>query len=205
MSLKKMLLLVPFLLFCVMHTQAQTTERQDAVGKFRVIPSVILTYNPYSIEDAYGKSVTTKYNFQCGVGVEAEYRFFEIAGLALGVNYHMQGMKTSKYIGYIAPAVNKTDESEIKLKSICVPLLLCLHPLSNDRLTLKLGFQTDFLLNKGDHVKSNSFGVPLGIAYNFDDRIQFELRYNSGLTEILKNREDSSKKECFMLACGIVF
>ena len=28
MSLKKMLLLVPFLLFCVMHTQAQTTERQ---------------------------------------------------------------------------------------------------------------------------------------------------------------------------------
>ena len=53
MSLKKTLLLVPFLLFCVMHTQAQTTERQDAVGKFRVIPSVILTYNPYSIEQKY--------------------------------------------------------------------------------------------------------------------------------------------------------
>ena len=31
--------------------QAQTTERQDAVGKFRIVPAVMLTLNPYSVDD----------------------------------------------------------------------------------------------------------------------------------------------------------
>lgn len=35
----------------VTDMQAQTTERQDAVGKFRIVPAVMLTFNPYSVDD----------------------------------------------------------------------------------------------------------------------------------------------------------
>ena len=37
--------------------QAQTTERQDAVGKFRIVPAVMLTLNLYSVDDGRDDSI----------------------------------------------------------------------------------------------------------------------------------------------------
>ena len=82
--------------------------------------------------------VTSKYNFQLGVGVEAEYRIHEKLGFALGINYVMQGIKTSSsssssYLssgGYSLWSYGNKYENEEKLKTLRVPLLLCLHPLS---------------------------------------------------------------------------
>ena len=46
----------------VTDMQAQTTERQDAVGKFRIVPAVMLTFNPYSVDDGRNNSVITSHN-----------------------------------------------------------------------------------------------------------------------------------------------
>lgn len=71
----------------VTDMQAQTTERQDAVGKFRIVPAVMLTFNPYNVDDGRNNSVITSHNVQLGLGVEAEYRMNEVLGVASGVDY----------------------------------------------------------------------------------------------------------------------
>ena len=43
----------------VTDMQAQTTERQDAVGKFRIVPAVMLTFNPYSVDDGRNNSLAS--------------------------------------------------------------------------------------------------------------------------------------------------
>ena len=141
----------------VTDMQAQTTERQDAVGKFRIVPAVMLTFNPY-------------------LGVEAEYRMNEVLGVASGVDYIVQGIKISKHRG--GPFIgltNGNDESEDKLKSLRVPLMLCMHPMDNDRLTIKTGVQAEFLLGMGERYKNMSWGMPLGIDYSVDDIQEYEL------------------------------
>ena len=40
-------LLILLLSLSFLNAQAQVDERKDVVGKFRLIPSVIVTYNPY--------------------------------------------------------------------------------------------------------------------------------------------------------------
>ena len=202
-----------FLLCITGISFAQNTESQDAVGKFQVVPSVMLTYNPYSLKGQYYADVTSKYNFQLGVGVEAEYRIHEKLGFALGINYVMQGIKTSSsssssYLssgGYSLWSYGNKYENEEKLKTLRVPLLLCLHPLSNDRLAIKMGYEMQFLLDMGDKYKSTAMGFPLGIAYSFDDRLQFELRYDVGTSDIMKNKGLEVKRDCLILMAGIRF
>ena len=206
--MKKFFIMLMFLL-CIAGTSfAQTTtERQDAVGKFRFIPSVMISYNPYSLTDSHYQDVSPKYTIGLGAGMEVEYRFHEGLGVALGVNYLVQGIKTSKKENtgsvIILGPYNKTKEQEEKLKSLIVPLLICMHPLQNDRLTLKVGCQAEFLLGMGDKYKKTSLGAPLAIAYNFSDRLQFELHYNYGLTDILKEDEISVSRNCLLLSVGV--
>ena len=199
---KSFLVIVMLLVMC--SIQAQTTERQDAAGKFLVIPSVMLTYNPYSLKPMNNVDVNAKYNFQFGVGIETEYRIHEICGVALGVNYIVQGIKTSKSSGGSSWWMFNDDrENEVQLKSLRVPLFLCLHPLPNDRLTIKSGCEMQFLLDKGENYKSTAIGVPLGIAYSFDDRLQFELRYDVGVSEIIKDKRVNVDRNCFILSAGV--
>jgi len=203
----KQLLLVVILLLDLSGVQAQTTERQDAVGRFRFVPSVMITYNPYSIKDWMNNSVSCNHRFQLGFGVEAEYRLHEFVGVAFGCDYVVQGVKTSEYRGsysYIG-SYNKNEEHEVKLKSLCVPLLVCLHPLPNDRMALKFGYQMDFLLGMGDNYKKICHDVPMSIAYSFDDRLQLELRYNIGVSDIFKEKGTSVTRDCYILSAGVRF
>jgi len=183
--------------------QAQTTERQDAVGKFRIVPAVMLTFNPYSVDDGRNNSVITSHNVQLGLGVEAEYRMNEVLGVASGVDYIVQGIKISKHRG--GPFIgltNGNDESEDKLKSLRVPLMLCMHPMDNDRLTIKTGVQAEFLLGMGERYKNMSWGMPLGIDYSVDDKFQFELRFCAGITDVVKDK-CSVSRNCIILSAGI--
>ena len=181
--------------------QAQTNERLEAVGKFRIVPSLMLTYNPYSLKD-----LNNKYNFQYGLGIETEYRFHEVIGVSLGVNYMVQGVKTSEYQTGAAYFVSdKNKEGEVRVKSLGVPLIVNVHPFPNDHLTLKAGIEEDFLLGMGDEYKSACTGVLAGVAYSFDDRFQFELRYNSSLSDITKDKTDGPLKECFVFSFGVIF
>ena len=209
--MKKNLIMLLFLL-CIAGTSfAQATERQDAVGKFRFVPSVMITYNSYSLKDFQNNDATANYKFGVGVGIEAEYRFLEAMGVALGASYLVQGIKMSKKTGGLIQVNNYTmsldwkNEQEAKLKTIRIPLLICLHPLPNDRLTLKAGCQAEFLIGMGDKYKKTSLGAPLAIAYCIDDRLQFDLRYNFGLTDILKDEAINVTRDCVVLSAGIRF
>ena len=209
--MKKNLIMLLFLL-CIAGTSfAQTSERQDAVGKFRFVPSVMITYNSYSLKDFQNNDATANYKFGVGVGIEAEYRFLEAMGVALGASYLVQGIKMLKKTGGLIHVNNYTmsldwkNEQEAKLKTIRIPLLICLHPLENDRLTLKAGCQAEILIGMGDKYKKTSLGAPLAIAYCIDDRLQFDLRYNFGLTDILKDEATNVTRECVVLSAGIRF
>ena len=209
--MKKNLIMLLFLL-CIGGTSfAQATERQDAVGKFRFVPSVMITYNPYSLKDFQNNDATANYKFGVGVGIEAEYRFLEGMGVALGASYLVQGIKMLKKTGGLIQVNNYTmsldwkNEQEAKLKTIRIPLLICLHPLENDRLTLKAGCQAEILIGMGDKYKKTSLGAPLAIAYCIDDRLQFDLRYNFGLTDILKDEATNVTRDCVVLSAGIRF
>jgi hypothetical protein len=199
-------------LLCIAGTSfAQTSERQDAVGKFRFVPSVMITYNSYSLKDFQNNDATANYKFGVGVGIEAEYRFLEAMGVALGASYLVQGIKMLKKTGGLIQVNNYTmsldwkNEQEAKLKTIRIPLLICLHPLENDRLTLKAGCQAEILIGMGDKYKKTSLGAPLAIAYCIDDRLQFDLRYNFGLTDILKDEATNVSRDCVVLSAGIRF
>ena len=209
--MKKNLIMLLFLL-CIAGTSfAQASERQDAVGKFRFVPSVMITYNPYSLKDFQNNDATANYKFGVGVGIEAEYRFLEAMGVALGASYLVQGIKMLKKTGGLIQVNNYTmsldwkNEQEAKLKTIRIPLLICLHPLENDRLTLKAGCQAEILIGMGDKYKKTSLGAPLAIAYSIDDRLQFDLRYNFGLTDILKDEATNVSRDCVVLSAGIRF
>ena len=203
----KRIVSILLLLLGLCGAQAQTNERLEAVGKFRIIPSIMLTYNPYSLKDLNNNDVYSKYNFQYGLGIETEYRFHEVIGVSLGVNYMVQGVKTSEYQTGAAYSLvsNKNKEGEVRVKSLGVPLIINVHPLPNDRLTLKAGIEEDFLLGMGDEYKSACTGVLAGVAYSFDDRFQFELRYNSSLSDITKDKADGPLKECFVFSFGVIF
>lgn len=197
----KRIVSILLLLLGLCGAQAQTNERQEAVGKFRIVPSLMLTYNPYSLKD-----LNNKYNFQYGLGIETEYRFHEVIGVSLGVNYMVQGVKTSEYQTGAAYFVSdKNKEGEVRVKSLGVPLIVNVHPFPNDHLTLKAGIEEDFLLGMGDEYKSACTGVLAGVAYSFDDRFQFELRYNSSLSDITKDKTDGPLKECFVFSFGVIF
>ena len=104
----KKIVSILLLLLGLCGAQAQTNERLEAVGKFRIVPSLMLTYNPYSLKD-----LNNKYNFQYGLGIETEYRFHEVIGVSLGVNYMVQGVKTSEYqtgAAYFVSDKNKEGE-----------------------------------------------------------------------------------------------
>ena len=175
-KVKVTLLALAYVMVFFTDMQAQTTERQDAVGKFRIVPAVMLTFNPYSVDDG---------------------------GVASGVDYIVQGIKISKHRG--GPFIgltNGNDESEDKLKSLRVPLMLCMHPMDNDRLTIKTGVQAEFLLGMGERYKNMSWGMPLGIDYSVDDKFQFELRFCAGITDVVKDK-CSVSRNCIILSAGI--
>jgi len=41
--------------------------------------------------------------------------------------------------------------------------------------------------------------------YSIDDRLQFDLRYNFGLTDILKDEATNVSRDCVVLSAGIRF
>ena len=182
----KKIVSILLLLLGLCGAQAQTNERLEAVGKFR----------PYSLKD-----LNNKYNFQYGLGIETEYRFHEVIGVSLGVNYMVQGVKTSEYQTGAFFVSDKNKEGEVRVKSLGVPLIVNVHPFPNDHLTLKAGIEEDFLLGMGDEYKSACTGVLAGVAYSFDDRFQFELRYNSSLSDITKDKTDGP----FVFSFGVIF
>ena len=196
----KRIVSILLLLLGLCGAQAQTNERLEAVGKFRIVSSLMLTYNPYSLKD-----LNNKYNFQYGLGIETEYRFHEVIGVSLGVNYMVQGVKTSEYQTGAFFVSDKNKEGEVRVKSLGVPLIVNVHPFPNDHLTLKAGIEEDILLGTGDEYKSTCTDFVGGVAFTFDDKFQLELRYNSSLSKITKDKENGPLKECFVFSFGVIF
>ena len=207
MTKMKRILLISLLLCGILCVQVQADERKDAVGKFRLVPSVMVTYNPYKMSGWAGRDyLGPTSNFQFGIGVETEYRFHESFGLALGANYLQQGIKLSEPGSGGTLFVNSGHEYDKVLRSWNVPIFLCVHPAKNDCWALKFGYQFDFLQNDEKYFNDLSRGYAFGIAYIMDI-VQFELRYNKGINDIVKrsSRCSSAEKNCLMLSVGVVF
>lgn len=199
-------LLILLLSLSFLNAQAQVDERKDVVGKFRLIPSVIVTYNPYSV---YSDHVGTTKKLQFGAGIGAEYRFHKAFGVALEGNYLQQGIRLTDYGSYSSVGIlsyySPSKEYERVLRSWNVPMLLCVHPTKNDRWAIKLGYELDFLQNDKKYFKDMSQGLVFGIAHT-TDFVQFELRYNKGIKDITRDTSlyHSVEKNCLSFSVGII-
>ena len=117
-------------------------------------------------------------------GVELGYQFHEMFALTAGALYTMQGARVS----------NSHTKYMINMNYLNVPVMLAVYPVQG--FGIKAGAQFGFLMkakqgdtDMKDFFKKSDFSIPVGLSYEFDDAV-IELRYNIGLSNILKAEVD---------------
>ena len=193
--MNKKIVCLALLLLSTLATFAQTDERTEKVKTFQFRPTVFLATDPHTLSDAFNThhddfnfgANYKSFELNLGIGIEVEYRIHKLFGWETGVNYLTQPIKGEK------------------IHSINVPMLLCIHPLHNDRLSMRIGGQVDFLTsNNNDAFRDVACSIPVSIAYNLDI-MQFELRYCKGTTDMLRAPYyESIEKDCLMLTAGLI-
>ena len=192
--------------------QVQVKDQDAEVGRVSISPYAVLTYSPYSTHTDVGYfSNSTEKNLQFGAGIEGEYRFQANAGVSLGVIYSLEGISVDETFtsgGGLMGYSNHRITHEYVMKRLHVPAMLCVHPMVNGRLSLKVGIQADFLLNGGSKGLDNfnTFGVtlPVGFSLRFGESFLVDARYNIGLTEINKNSNGNGSHSYFSLGIGML-
>ena len=117
-------------------------------------------------------------------GVELGYQFHEMFALTAGALYTMEGARVS----------NSHTKYMINMNYLNVPVMLAVYPVQG--FGIKAGAQFGFLMkakqgdtDMKDFFKKSDFSIPVGLSYEFDDAV-IELRYNIGLSNILKAEVD---------------
>ncbi len=117
-------------------------------------------------------------------GAELGFQFHEMFALTAGALYTMQGARFS----------NSDQKYMINMNYLNVPVMLNIYPVPG--IGIKAGAQFGFLMtakqggeNIKDFFKKSDLSIPVGLSYEFDDAV-IELRYNIGLTNILKSEID---------------
>jgi len=171
------------------QTTAQTTAQEEAVGHFTYCPYVAIFYSPYSTGNM--SALTTR--VQAGFGFETEYRFTKVIGISAGLELANFGVKGNSVLNdRYGPAFSV--EKEYKMKTLGLPLMLNLHPLASNRLSLRAGLQPGWLLQTSyDNISSGSmcFAIPVGVAVGLSDRVALELRAHIGTTNFEENERNS--------------
>ena len=101
---------------------------------------------------------------------------------------------------------NAIEEFKNELGYISIPVLAKIY--LNKSISLELGPQASFLLNKKDEFNLNDynsvdFSLNGGIGIKITKSLFLQARYNLGLNEISKNAE--AKNSVFQLSAGILF
>ncbi len=121
-------------------------------------------------------------------GAELQYQVTDKFGLAGGLLYSMQGLKTKKVEG----SFNLDDHnfnynfggSKWTPSYLNIPITLNYYPVQG--LALKAGVQPGFMVDKdgaGDGVKTFDLSIPVGLSYEYQNFV-FDARYNIGVTKL---------------------
>ena len=155
-------------------------------------------------------------------GIEGEYAFTDKLGLSVGLLFAMQGSKT------------KDNRFKVTENYVNVPIMLEYYPFENIGLALKTGAQVGFSFRRrvkidgvtysADYVWArNPWGypvyvqtelskqfnkvdlaIPLGVSYEFSN-IVFDVRYNLGLINVMKDDPENSKNRLWQFTVGYKF
>ena len=154
-------------------------------------------------------------------GLEGQYQINNWFGLSAGVHYAMGGCKI------------KDVDSKFNMNYVNIPVMAKFYVTKGLSLNagLQLGFMTSAKLadvqllgGKSDvDIKElcnkTDFSIPLSIAYEFENGLSFEARYNAGVTNVFKDdvvnaaldvvggtkRWDDNKNEMFIITVGYKF
>ena len=117
-------------------------------------------------------------------GAELQYQVTDKFGLAGGLLYSMQGLKTKKVEGSIADYEFEVGGQKWTPSYLNIPITLNYYPVQG--LALKAGVQPGFMVDKdgaGDGVKTFDLSIPVGLSYEYQNFV-FDARYNIGVTKL---------------------
>lgn len=183
---------------------------EEGVGKFTLIPKVGLNYSTVSLDTWPGKSSGIEKPDISGlvgvaIGVEGEYRAQPWLGVSAALLYSMQGRKYDDQTA-LQNAVRSgllTDDKAAMISKeyhhfLNIPLTANFYVMKG--LAIRTGLQLGYLFHqsgtletpKDDYPKHNISGspgkvdlsIPVGVSYALDNGLQFDLRYNHGLTKV---------------------
>ena len=218
----KKLMMIVALVAATVSANAQNINRE--VGSFTLQPKVGMSMGSFSGDyavalpvGAVGSKTTfeTKTRLGLTAGVEAEYYAAEWFGVALGVNYAMEGYKYE--YSYSEGGISLDEKGTDKLDYINLPLVANFYVAKG--LALKTGVQLGFLVNAKngngidikDGCKKTSFKIPVGLSYEFSNFV-IDARYNIPLTKFVKKevaesmgQKDNWKNGTLTLTIGYKF
>lgn len=219
--MKKMMMIAVMAIFA-MTASAQNINRE--VGSFTLQPKVGLSMGSFSGDyaiplpvGAVGSKTTfeTKTRLGLTAGVEAEYYAAEWFGVALGVNYAMEGYKYE--YSYSNGGISLDEKGTDKLDYINLPLVANFYVAKG--LALKTGVQLGILVNAKngngidikDDCNKTSFKIPVGLSYEISNFV-IDARYNIPLSKFAKKealeslgQKDNWKNGTLTLTIGYKF
>ncbi len=196
-------------LIAVMAAVCLTANAQNArhsAGSFTIKPTLGLAIGvqagEYSGGPGYngGKIDNDGYRYGLNLGVDAEYyTSLHWLSVSAGLLYTQQGWEFKNAF------VEKIDYLNI-------PILANFYVTKG--LSLSIGLQPGFLLSAKhddedvkDYVESFNFSMPIGIAYEFENGITIDARWNTGWSTVNKNSYSgySLRTDCLLLDIGYKF
>ena len=183
---------------------------EEGVGEFTLIPKVGLNYSTVSLDTWSGKSSGIEKPDISGrvglvIGAEVEYKTQPWLGLSAALLYSMQG-RTYDDKAVLESAVSSGKLTNADAAMICkeyhhflnIPLTANFYVMKG--LAIRTGVQLGYLFHQSGTLETPNdnfpkhnisgspgnmdFSIPVGVSYNLDNGLQFDLRYNHGLTKV---------------------
>lgn len=220
MTMKKLMIMAIGLMVAV-SGNAQVEE-----GEWSIIPKVGVgisdltgkLYDPTQAEST--KDVTLHPITSVVAGVEMQYGLTDQLGLSVAALFSTQGAKTDDEL------------FKIRMDYFNVPIMLQYYPIPNCGLAIKAGAQIGFVARKKITIDGNTYdadyirvydrywrrpfyveselskqfnkvdaSIPLGISYELYNFV-IDVRYNLGLTNIMKDDAENSKNSVWQFTLG---
>lgn len=185
---------------------AQPSSKTKSSDKpLTLIPKVGVNYSFTNLDSWVSKGVIEKPDVKGLVGpvagVELEYKHNPKLGFSAAVLYSMQGRKYDDVAAYDQAAKENKDATVSTERHHYINIPLTANYYVVPGLALRAGLQLGILFHKsGTHDWPNDnespkrnisdwpskfdLSIPVGVSYALSNGLQFDLRYNHGLTKI---------------------
>ena len=127
-------------------------------------------------------------------GVTGLYSLSDKFSVGADVIYSLQGANYEMTTG-----VGETDTKPLNASYINVPIYAQFYPVADLGLDVKAGIQPGFMLSAeydgedfSDFYKSFDLGIPVGVGYELDNGLAFDVRYAIGVLNISDLDDDSN-------------